>query len=613
MGGILLAVLVTVPLLITPNILLYFDVTPKVVCLLLGAAAAALWLGARGGLSRLMSFRTGRWLVVLLAAQALSLAASTAVSGNRWLSVSGTNWRRFGVITSFAALVFTLAVSAYVVERPGALRGIRRTIAVSGILAALYGILQYLGWDALLPGQAYHAGEGAAAMVRPPSTLGYANYYAAYLLFAAFAGLWTAMEEKSRAWRMAGLAAFVTATAGIVLSGTRAAALGLAAGALVFVFVNRAGLPMRRFALALGVLVVGLVGLYLSPWGTLLRGRVRWSAEEPLGGARLLLWKDSLRMAASRPVLGYGPETFSADFPRFQSPALARQFPDFYHESPHNMFLDALVSQGLVGLAVLLGIYALGGYAAYRARQHSPLAAAALLAALTAVCVSQQFTVLVVSTGLFFFLVIALSVAIEAPPAIPLPRQHRWLGLACGLPVAAALLLCALMYLLSDYALARCSRALDAGKLDQAVNQYRRAEIWQLPGAASDLWYSRRLARTARSSNNPAVRLIAWQQAVEAATRAVRTAEDPQNAWYNLAAFHAAQNDVTGTVSCLRSAILVAPNWFKPHWMLARTFLAVGRLGDAEREATLAEDLNAGKNPEVALTFNEIRRLAARQ
>ena len=78
-----------------------------------------------------------------------------------------------------------------------------------------------------------------------------------------------------------------------------------------------------------------------------------WSGEDRMGGARLLLWRDSLRMAESRWAFGYGPETFSLEFPRHESIELARAYPDFYHESPHNIFLDALDSEGVVGLAAL--------------------------------------------------------------------------------------------------------------------------------------------------------------------------------------------------------------------------------------------------------------------
>ena len=91
-------------------------------------------------------------------------------------------------------------------------------------------------------------------------------------------------------------------------------------------------------------------GFYLSPAGLQLRSRTRWFLEDPWGGARPALWRDSLRMGLARPLLGFGPEVFTAEFPRYESISLAQAYPDFAHESPHNIFLDALISQGIPGL-----------------------------------------------------------------------------------------------------------------------------------------------------------------------------------------------------------------------------------------------------------------------
>ena len=91
------------------------------------------------------------------------------------------------------------------------------------------------------------------------------------------------------------------------------------------------------------------LAFYFSPAGLKLRARGQWELEDLRGGARLLLWRDSLRMARERSLLGFGPDTFGVEFPRYQSVELSRAYPDFYHESPHNIFLDALVSQGVPG------------------------------------------------------------------------------------------------------------------------------------------------------------------------------------------------------------------------------------------------------------------------
>ena len=56
----------------------------------------------------------------------------------------------------------------------------------------------------------------------------------------------------------------------------------------------------RRATVSAGVLLAAAGAFYMSPAGTKLRARVHWSLQEPAGGARLWLWRDSLRMAALR-------------------------------------------------------------------------------------------------------------------------------------------------------------------------------------------------------------------------------------------------------------------------------------------------------------------------
>src|SRR5438128_12283638 len=102
-------------------------------------------------------------------------------------------------------------------------------------------------------------------------------------------------------------------------------------------------------------------------------------------------------MALARPLAGYGPETFTAEFPRWQSLDLARAYPDFAHESPHNIFLDALVAQGIPGLLLLMAACGLGFRGAWQAKAKHPRVAAALAAAPAAGMVAPPFTVVTIS------------------------------------------------------------------------------------------------------------------------------------------------------------------------------------------------------------------------
>ena len=133
---------------------------------------------------------------------------------------------------------------------------------------------------------------------------------------------------------------------------------------------------------------------FFSPAGLKLRARLHWSIEDARGGARLLLWRDSLQMSAQRPLAGFGPETFATEFPRFESIQLASAYPDFYHESPHNMFLDALAAQGRGRIAGADGACAL--WASLERDSGLSLGQSMgppLAGALAAVLVTQQFTV----------------------------------------------------------------------------------------------------------------------------------------------------------------------------------------------------------------------------
>jgi putative inorganic carbon (HCO3(-)) transporter len=582
--GILQAALIGLAaLIITPGYFFYFDVTPKVAVVLLGTAAALVWAAfTKGGSGAKM-----RWFAILVALQVISLALSTALSGRPALSLIGTNWRRYGALVQAAALIFAWLVAWHAAGQPHRIRMILRSVAATGIAASLYGIAQYFGWDPFLPAAAYHVGEGIWTIVRPPGTLGYVSYFATWLLFTVFLSLTLARMEDSPAWRRVAYAAATLALIAMLLTGTRAAILGLAVGAGAWLFWNGFRIP-RTWLLAGAGACAALAAFYLSPPGQQLRSRMRWFVEDPWGGARPHLWRDSVTMFLHRPLAGYGPETFTAEFPRFESLELARAYPDFVHESPHNILLDAAVAQGLPGLIILCGLLALG----FRT------ANAGLAAALAAGIVAQQFTVFTLPTALITFLTVALAASEN--------QASRRVSKLAFLP-AALLLYAAIRLMVSDHALALTQKSLAAADAASAAAHYSQYQRWRLPGASADLWYSRASLNLAENTANPAVRFQTLIQAAGAGVRATQTAEDPANAWYSLALLYAAQNDAANTEKCLRAAAAASPQWFKPHWTLARLLRLQGRLPEAQSQAETAAQCNAGKNAEVSRTLAEIR------
>jgi O-antigen ligase len=588
-----------VALIVTPGLLFYFDITPKLV-VLLGMTSALLvaWAVQRSAQMRGLF----RWFTFVPLFALGSLALSAALSPNPGLSVYGSIWRRYGALSQ--SCIIAVAFLAAVAIAGRAERGIAtlRGISLAALLAAMYGITQYFGWDPLLPPSAYHIGEGIWTIVRPPGTLGYSSYFAVWLDMACFASLAGLQLDTNVTWRrIAGASAALSACA-IVLSGTRSAYIGLVAGVVVWFFWR--GFRVTR-RVALGLALSSLLGLafYFSPVGWQLRSRAHWSADDPWGGARRYLWRDSARMALDRLAAGYGPEVFSAAFPRYESQQLAVAYPDFAHESPHNIFLDALVSQGLPGLVALCCICAAGFVAAWRLRARQVGVAPGLAAALAAGVVSQQFVVFTIPTALTLYVIVAIAVGLTCECTVPArPRRVRIAALA----IAVGLLYFGVRFAIADHALALAQRDINSDDAAQAAAHYGQYERWRLPGTAADLWYSRALLALAHRTTSPLTAVRATAEAAGAALRATTTAEYPPNAWYSLAAVYASQNNARGAEASLRAAIVSNSRWFKPHWTLAQLLSLESRLDEAQREAALADALSGGRLPEVTQTWREL-------
>ncbi|HTA40805.1 MAG TPA: O-antigen ligase family protein [Bryobacteraceae bacterium] len=577
------------PLAITPGLLFHYDITPKIAVLALAAAVAlASSRGTAATITSLLNRKSGRWLAILAVVQIVWFAVATGFSTRPWFSLFGSNWRRMGLLTIIGLLVFTVWAAGVFCRDRAVQSNVLRAIVIAALVASIYAIGQYFDIDPLQSPEGYHAQAGASTIVRPPGTLGHADYFGWWLAIAFFCAIYRARVER-RFWRWTAGCTCALSAAAIILSGTRSAMLGVVAGlgALGITRVlrktgerslGRVGKPLLA-----GMIVAGIVaGFYFSPAGTRLRARVRWSVDEPIGGARPLLWRDSLRMAGSRPWTGFGPETFAAEFPRYQSLALARLLPDFYHESPHNTLLDAFTEEGVPGLLIALSWAGLGAYAALRAK------CPALTGALTASYVASMFGAVTIGPIFATLLVIALLIALD-PPSDADGRIviNPTMALAVSVPLAACLAGFGIWLVVSDFNLARFER-------NPSVETYDSMVRIGLPGAAEDLYCARRFATM--TPVNPAATL-------RAAARATATADNPPNAWYNLAIFLADANDATGVERTLRASTTLAPNWFKPHLALANLFVLTGRAHEARIEAGKAMVLDAGKDPEVAETF----------
>ena len=202
MAPLLALIIMLIPLAIAPGLVFYFDITTKVIVLLAGTAAAVIYWAATGRSSGfLCASRAARWFTWLLIGMAASLVLSTLLSVNPALSLGGSKWRNWGLVTLLAMLLLVWFVAACCAGQPRRLRTILRAVTASGLITAIYGIAQYFGWDPLLNPSAYHVGEGIYRIVRPPSTLGHADYFASWQLCPVFFSAALVLTDKSHFWR----------------------------------------------------------------------------------------------------------------------------------------------------------------------------------------------------------------------------------------------------------------------------------------------------------------------------------------------------------------------------------------------------------------------------
>jgi hypothetical protein len=394
----------------------------------------------------------------------------------------------------------------------------------------------------------------------------------------------------------------------LLISGSRGALLGAAAGGVVL--VARSG---RRRPLLLGLLAITTLAavFVISPLGQRVRSRLRWFVEDPAGGARLLLWRDSLRLALAHPLLGAGPDTFELSFLPFVSLDLAQQVPDRYAESPHNIFLDYLTTAGLPALllfAALMGA-ALRNYAR-AAREDScgeALLEAALLAGLVAGLTAAQFIADTIPTRLSLLSFAALSFSTPVTKARPLARSA-----VAALAVASLALvwLFGARLVRADRALWQATQALERGDLDTALHAgqvVRHAFPWT---GAHAFAYSRALGQeVVKSGLTPPTRGLLLALSEDAAGAALPHSAKPQQVLVHLASLHVLQGRPVEAQADLEEAVRAAPAWYRPRWLLAVLLLQQGRRREAAAQAAAALERGARGHPEIARTCLEIQRL----
>ena len=244
-----------------------------------------------------------------------------------------------GVVSSVAMFLFAIFFYYYQTQlTPKFFRFTIEGILASSVLAAVFAALEHFqivkkfDYTFLSPRmQVWHQNRAEVAFFNP-------NYYGIICCFCIMIGFYLISTTKLRWLRIFSMIAIFANLFGLNFTQNRTAFPAIIFGAIIYLFTTIKN--WRAFWLSIGVFGVGLAFLFSSDLGVRM-GTLDSSMEE-----RVSIWNAGMALFKQNPFWGEGPLTYMHSFPRIGAP---------YHEHAHSIYIDTILSYGVVG-TVLLGI-----------------------------------------------------------------------------------------------------------------------------------------------------------------------------------------------------------------------------------------------------------------
>ena len=244
-----------------------------------------------------------------------------------------------GVVSSVAMFLFAIFFYYYQAQlTPNFFRLTIEGVLASSVLAAVFAALEHFqivkkfDYTFLSPRmQVWHQNRAEVAFFNP-------NYYGIICCFCIMIGFYLISTTKLRWLRIFSMIAIFANLFGLNFTQNRTAFPAIIFGAIIYLFTTIKN--WRAFWLSIGVFGVGLAFLFSSDLGVRM-GTLDSSMEE-----RVSIWNAGMALFKQNPFWGEGPLTYMHSFPRIGAP---------YHEHAHSIYIDTILSYGVVG-TVLLGI-----------------------------------------------------------------------------------------------------------------------------------------------------------------------------------------------------------------------------------------------------------------
>lgn len=493
-----------------------------------------------------------------------SAALSSVFAVNQMVAIFGTYDRWEGLLTiATYALLFWLAVQFISGEADA--RGLTWSVLLSGYIVAVAAVLQ--SGFGLLGGGYFRFAGGA---IRADVTLANPDFLGIFLAMLLPVALAKLINQRPLYTRILAANLVIVLTLALLLTYTRSAWIGALIGTVVVLSLRRGRFHVwsaLAFAAALLIGIAILAGARAAETGTNqasvvdnIYARVVSIADLSAGteSRRLQIWRDTIPLIASRPILGYGPDTFGLVFPKFET---ANQQGTLWDKA-HEEVLGTAATQGIVGVLAYAWIMVAFIRAFWVGRRRR--GAVALFGGWVAYEIGVQVNFSYIPTSAPFWLFAAAAIVTWGPNVQPVRvgafrRMIAIPVLAAGSVLLAALAIPAVVlpYLAdADY---YSSQA--AGDLRQARSLIAQARTLA-PYGATYATQAGDFALDLDSNDNPSPNAD-WAGALEAYTTAARLGSYAPETFRHLAIAHEHFGDRVAAVAAARRAVELDP--YDPH------------------------------------------------
>ncbi len=328
------------------------------------------------------------------------------------LSFYGSLERQVGWMSEFYFFLFFIILTLNLViskNKSKKIKNLLITSVLSSFLVSLYAVFQFLGWDFIV------WDEPVRETRRAMSTLGQPNFLGSFLLLTLPFSLCLAASSKKVYLRAAYISLFFIQFIAIIFSGSRGAWVGLLAASFLILALFYYRKNKKIFFSGLALIIIILLVLIFGNNFASKRFQDSFNFSSGSTSVRSYIWSASLNILDDRDW-GYGLEN--------QKDALWKNYKvdwavdnkvNVVFDRAHNLFLDIVLTIGLIGLFFYLWFYYFSFKLAINniREDKNTILSLAIFWSLTAYLVSLLFNFSVVVTSIYFWMVISLLISLN--------------------------------------------------------------------------------------------------------------------------------------------------------------------------------------------------------